>query len=178
MSDWNTSDDEALQALKNRLDDEARSAPGSQTYNPYAPPPENAGVPDTFWDDPDRVLASRVTRLGAHFLDATILFSPPILGFLLFDVLAYGLFLVIVINCYLITVSGQSIAKRIVGIQIVRSDGTPIGFVRGVLLRGVLPWLLSVCTYGLFGLIDALWIFGGQRRCFHDLFADSIVVVA
>ena len=38
-------------------------------------------------------------------------------------------------QCFLIARSGQSIGKRWLGLRIVRQNGEPAGFVRGVLLR-------------------------------------------
>jgi uncharacterized RDD family membrane protein YckC len=58
---------------------------------------------------------------------------------------------------------------------IVRDTGELPGFLRGVLLRVWLPAAVNqACS--LFSLVDALWIFGDERRCLHDLIAGTIVV--
>ena len=41
---------------------------------------------------------------------------------------------------YLISTTGQSLAKRWMGIKIVRIDGTPVNFVNGVILRS---WVMA-----------------------------------
>jgi uncharacterized RDD family membrane protein YckC len=82
-----------------------------------------------------------------------------------------------------ITNSGQSFGKRLVGIRIVRTDGSPVDFVRGVVLR---MWVISFvtgvanqcCLGWLVFLADILPIFGQERRCLHDQIADTKVVVA
>ena len=56
----------------------------------------------------------------------------------------------------LIARTGQSLAKRWLGIRIVKVDGSPVNFASGVALR---VWIPQVILYipivgGLFGLID------------------------
>ncbi len=71
--------------------------------------------------------------------------------------------------------SGQSIGKRILSLRVVRTDGSPASLARIVFLRnGVIVLLGSLC--GVVSLIDALMIFGEERRCLHDQLADTIVV--
>ena len=70
---------------------------------------------------------------------------------------------------------GQSIGKRWQRIRVVRSDGSKASVLRIVLLRNVVPQVIgSFC--GIFAFIDPLFIFGAQRRCLHDLIADTIVI--
>jgi len=75
---------------------------------------------------------------------------------------------------------GQTIGKRIVGIKVVRSDGSRAGLARIFWLRNVVGALISWIPRvgGLYALVDLLWIFGGARRCVHDYIADTIVVNA
>jgi len=72
--------------------------------------------------------------------------------------------------------NGQTIAKKIVGIKVVRSDGSPASLGRIFWLRNVVNGLLGIIP--LYGLIDILFIFGEQRQCLHDKIADTIVVKA
>jgi uncharacterized RDD family membrane protein YckC len=85
---------------------------------------------------------------------------------------------VLAFQAYLISTTGQSIAKRMVGLRIVRTDGSPVGFVRGVLLRS---WVFGAGSVipgvgRVLALVDALFIYRGDRRCLHDLLADTKVV--
>ena len=76
---------------------------------------------------------------------------------------------------YLVGTTGQTIGKRSRGIRVVRLDGSPASLGRILLLRNIVPGILgSLC--GLVNLIDALMIFGEERRCLHDLLADTKVV--
>ncbi|MBW3597481.1 MAG: RDD family protein, partial [Planctomycetes bacterium] len=93
------------------------------------------------------------------------------LGLMLLGMLAVG-----IINWVMITRSGQSIAKRMLGMRIIRYDtGELPGFVNGVLLRSWVPAAINQAC-NLFGLIDAVWIFNEERRCIHDLIAQTVVI--
>jgi uncharacterized RDD family membrane protein YckC len=87
-----------------------------------------------------------------------------------------GVLLIAIANWVLISNTGQSFAKRILGMKIVRVDSMqPVGFVNGVALRIWIPQVINqACS--LFSLIDALWIFGEEQRCIHDLIASTIVI--
>jgi uncharacterized RDD family membrane protein YckC len=76
--------------------------------------------------------------------------------------------------------NGQSIAKKWLSIKDVRTDGSRVSFARIFWLRNVLNSCLSFIPVvgGLYGLIDALFIFGSAKRCVHDYIADTIVVRA
>jgi uncharacterized RDD family membrane protein YckC len=84
----------------------------------------------------------------------------------------------VLFQAYLVTTTGQSIAKRWFKIKIVKLDGSPVSFVSGVLLRS---WLIMVLQqipgFNLFaGLLDPLFIFRQDRRCIHDLIAGTKVI--
>ena len=146
-------------------------------------------------------LADRGTRLVAAIVDNVLamlacvpgfilLFS---LGFSLLDLvepeaaidagLAFGLFAtflgyfaVCVYNWVLTAQRGETIAKRLFGIRIINvNTGDPPGFGQGVVMRS---WLTSLLTQfiPLYGIIDAVVIFGAERRCIHDYFASTVVV--
>ena len=158
-------------------------------------------------DDHGPELAGRAARLGATLVDMVAGFICILPGGLMlgsdlllrllkgewpddFDVgrvaggfamLAVGLLVVFVVQTWLLTTRGQTIGKRMLGIRIVRyRDGSPAGFVHAVLLRS---WLINliglVPTVGnYFPFLDLGFIFGPERRCLHDLIADTKVVVA
>lgn len=176
--------------------------PGSN-FNPYAPPTADVHQ-DLQLQQGGYELADRGTRLGAALIDGLLAFASAapagiILAFMVFngrnrfdimnaELMVYGLMGVMGLmvlafmgyQWYLIATTGQSLAKRWLGIQIVRVDGSPLGFVNGVILRS---WIISLLAQiprvgGLVGLIDVLMIFGKERRCLHDLIAGTRVVVA
>lgn len=70
---------------------------------------------------------------------------------------------------------GQSVAKRLFKIKVVRLDGSPVELWRIVLLRNVAIHVISQLC-GLVGIIDGAMIFGDEQRCLHDLIAETIVI--
>jgi len=92
----------------------------------------------------------------------------------------YGVIIALMIaNVVLLTLRGQSIGKLLTGIQIVRAqDQLRAGFVKAVMLRWFLFAVInSIQFIGLpLMLGDFLLIFRSDRRCLHDLVADTVVV--
>lgn len=166
--------------------------------NPYAPP--RASVRDIA--DPSALIApaDRGTRLGAAILDGIILMAMvymPLMFVALVGgaaaartgetgantILGVGGVVTLVgftLWCWLtikyMKSNGQSIAKKIVGIKVTRTDGSPASLGRVFWLRNVVNGLISIVP--LYGFIDPLFIFGESRRCLHDKIADTIVVKA
>jgi uncharacterized RDD family membrane protein YckC len=75
---------------------------------------------------------------------------------------------------------GQTVGKRVLGMRILRSDGTRCSPGRIIGLRYGVGFLLTVIPVvgSLYALLDALLIFRGSRKCLHDNIADTIVVNA
>jgi uncharacterized RDD family membrane protein YckC len=147
--------------------------------------------------------AGRLSRLLAWFLDGVIaglmIYVPGLIvaaatgalgqldrpeSELDFSVFAVPLFICFMgfvawawITTLLVARYGQTMAKRLLEIRVVRSDGSEASLGRIFWLRNVVGiFLLSVIP--LYSLIDPLFIFGERRRCIHDLVADTIVVKA
>jgi uncharacterized RDD family membrane protein YckC len=166
------------------------------TNNPYAPP--RAIVEDIADSGAPVIEAERGTRLGAAILDGIIMFGMVYVPFLIavfgqgFEentefqmtpVTMIGGVLTVIgfvawcwLNILYVSRNGQSIAKKILGIKVVRSDGSPASLGRIFWLRNIVNGLLGVIP--LYGLIDVLFIFSESRQCLHDKIADTIVVVA
>jgi len=62
------------------------------------------------------------------------------------------------------------------GIRVVRTDGSPASLGRVIWLRNILNSVLGIVP--LYGLIDSLFIFAESRQCLHDKIADTIVIKA
>jgi uncharacterized RDD family membrane protein YckC len=163
--------------------------------NLYAPP--QSDVSDTT-DDMELVRAGRGERLGAHLLDGiipTIVMVPMLIG-LGFDfsalstgnvgtftvvgivIAVIGLLAWVGITIYFVHRNGQTIAKRIIGIKVVRSDGSRASLGRIFWLRNVvngLPAAIPFLGY-VYQLVDYLLIYGEKQQCIHDMIADTIVV--
>jgi uncharacterized RDD family membrane protein YckC len=166
--------------------------------NPYAPP--LASVHDIPESHETNAPADRETRLGAALLDGIIFVAMVYVPF--FFTVMFGrvakagagsgaadpmVILGIVLNlvgfaawCWLtisrMRANGQSIAKKYLGIKVVRTDGSPVSLGRLIWLRNVVNLLLGILPF--YGIVDPIFIFGESRRCLHDKIADTIVVKA
>ncbi|MFM7607095.1 MAG: RDD family protein [Prosthecobacter sp.] len=96
-----------------------------------------------------------------------------------FQSAAWALIAVMLINGIMLSLLGQTIGKWITGIRIVMfQTGARAGFVRAVLLRSFVMSVFGNIAYVGAGiqLFDILCIFRADRRCLHDLIADTVVV--
>lgn len=172
--------------------------------NPFASPVFESFEAD---DEPDfrrprdADLPSRWLRLGAAIIDGMILLAVSIpltlavtVGLLQFDLdaptsviklafkvldVAVTLFLYTVIHGVPLRKNGQTWGKKICGIKIVSTNGAPVELSRLIGIRyfpllvlAEIPVLNWICV------IDILFIFTADKRCLHDLWADTIVVKA
>jgi len=170
--------------------------------NPYAPP--QSTVTDVVDPFAGFVLADRGTRLVAVILDTLIggamTWVPFLAGTLLAAVASgrqsnrmAGPFLVLgvipalvggIVWCWLtirfVRQNGQTIGKRLLGVKVVRSDGSRASLGRIFWLRNVVNVLISVIPIVgfIYGFADNLFIFSESRQCLHDKIADTIVVKA
>lgn len=86
----------------------------------------------------------------------------------------------LVINGYLLATRGQTVGKLMLGLRIVRTDGSRAGLVRLLLVRYFANSLLFMVPLlgAIYFLADSLCIFRESRQCLHDNIADTIVVRA
>jgi uncharacterized RDD family membrane protein YckC len=178
--------------------------------NRFAPP--RANVEDPIVPATEMVVATR----GARFLAVLVDVSPGLVlgimaallipGFLtgqldlpgpasatlgvlglVFGVLAIGWTVWTIVLLYRY---GQTIGKKVLGIRVVRMDGSRVSFARFFFLRWLGVAVIAAIVAGIGGamhirhvgnivsLVDCLLIFGAARRCLHDYIADTQVVTA
>lgn len=162
--------------------------------NRFAPPA--AHVEDVAVSVGGSVLAGRGTRLLAAIVDGLLagavlwciaLTTPfnafqPDLRFGLMTVMIQntlaGFVIFLILHGYLLHTRGQTIAKMLFKIRIVRSDGSKGSLARLAGLRYFVNSALALIPFvgWVYGLVDALLIFRDSRKCFHDTLADTIVV--
>jgi len=162
--------------------------------NPYAPP--QAQVRDIADPSQAAAPADRGTRLGATIIDTMIftamVYVPAIVAAIAMGaanrergnapVVAAGAVALVgfTIWCWFTIVymrrNGQSIAKKLLHIKVVRTDGSAVSLGRLIWLRNVLNGLISFIP--LYSIVDVLFIFGESRQCLHDRIAGTIVVRA
>lgn len=134
------------------------------------------------------ILAKKRSRLYAVIVDSVIgvmTFVPGLffykytdesfgIGFICLSYLA-----LLIAQTYYLVMFGQSLGKKVIGIKIVRIDDERVpGFAKVILLRSFIPNLIGAIPYvgWVFVLVDYLFIFRDDRRCLHDLFAQTKVV--
>jgi uncharacterized RDD family membrane protein YckC len=93
---------------------------------------------------------------------------------------AMDFLLFLVLHAFLLVRRGQTIGKAILGLRIVRSDGSKPAPFRLIGVRyGLFYALMIVPMAGVaVMLVDVLLIFRKSRQCLHDSAADTIVVKA
>jgi uncharacterized RDD family membrane protein YckC len=168
------------------------------TPNPYAAP--RAAVADVSTST-DTAPADRIVRLAAAILDGiivtAIVYVPLLIGggasiymailmgrepqigpgFAVWSLVAFvGAIAWIWITIVFVARNGQTIAKKMLSIKVVRSDGSKASLGRIFWLRNFVNGRLGISPF--YQLIDVLFIFGDQRQCLHDKIADTIVVKA
>jgi uncharacterized RDD family membrane protein YckC len=141
-------------------------------------------------------LAGRGTRLAAAIIDGLIILAlfwvVGVLtpwnvftgqyaqaGFLvILGMQALGFGLLAAINGWLLAKRGQTVGKMLLGLRITRKDGSHPSLLHSLLLRYGVGYLISaIPLIGMFfWLVDSLFIFRANRRCIHDLIADTVVV--
>ncbi len=160
-------------------------------------------VPFQAQDTHEVEAATRLSRLGATFVDGVVAVAPLVavavfvpsairsggLGsmpvfFILAGVITLG---VLIAQIVLLVQKGQTIGKRIFGICMITSGGDIPSIWRVFFLRwlpfavvgAVVQMVFQVRGSGsLIHLVDVLLIFQPTRRCLHDLFADTHVIKA
>ena len=161
--------------------------------NPYAPPTTDLDGGLGPQSDPSgQIPAERGTRLGAVLLDGLVTLGVALPGgaislllngdgkFLGYGIAGLAVLALGIYQIVLISTTGQSLAKKWLHIKIVKIDGSPVTFGSGVGMRSWLPGLIGAVPYvgSIFSLVDALYIFGDERRCLHDRIAGTKVIVA
>jgi uncharacterized RDD family membrane protein YckC len=98
----------------------------------------------------------------------------------MFGAIIPGWLIAAAIQMWCLHAYGGTAGKKLLGLRIVRTDGSRAGFVRLFFGRGgaaVLPLLIPVVNL-VWWLLDPLLIFRDSRQCLHDQIADTLVVTA
>lgn len=146
--------------------------------------------------------ASRWLRLGAVLLDSLIgglLLMPSLVimgaaGFFKegnqpntplliagFGLMGLTVLILLGIQIYLLTTRGQTMGKKLLAIKIVNfDDEANPGFVKAFLIRAFVNGLMGAVPFigSVYSLVDICFIFREDRRCLHDLLANTKVVKA
>jgi uncharacterized RDD family membrane protein YckC len=85
------------------------------------------------------------------------------------------------INAVLISMSGQTVGKKIMGVRIVsQGTGAPAGFLQGFLIRNIgFGFFTGLPIIGLFiAIADVVYLFLEDHETLHDKLASTMVVRA
>ncbi len=166
--------------------------------NPYAAPEADVQVDA----NPSGELASRGARFVGAVVDGIAMFAVMV-PFLLVTgiwataleggasvgtgitealaIFAFSVVVFLIINGYPLAKRGQTVGKMVAKTRIVSIKDDKILSLGSVVgLRYIPVWVLSQIPLigGLFGLVDALFVFRDDRRCIHDLIAGTRVIAA
>ncbi len=160
------------------------------TPNPFQAPAAELR-PEATWE-----LAGRGERLGAALIDAVAILvvtlpvawltgsfdgvmegKQPGIGLQVLN-FVIGVATFLAINGYLLKTYGQTIGKRLLKLAIVDLEGRQPDWIPMIAKRYGVLWVASAIPFvgGLASLIDSLFIFRADRRCIHDLIAETRVV--
>lgn len=111
--------------------------------------------------------ATRWRRLGGAILETLLFVATLVVGWLIW--------------LYFTSKKSQTPAKQLLGMYILRTDGTPATagrvWLREVVFELIVFGIASQFLLGLASLLDAAWIFWDKdRQTLHDKMADTIVV--
>ncbi len=139
-------------------------------------------------------LADRGSRLVAAIIDGLIMMvitvpvmflvggkdlmagKPPFMATLVATVV--GVIAFYFINAKSISTNGQTVGKKVARVKVVHIDDTPISL-NTYIAKRYLPLVavnLIPVIGGILGLINVLMIFKGDKRCGHDMIANTKVV--
>lgn len=162
--------------------------PYGQAPNPYAAPTSDASPHWGMGMGEEHILASRGNRFAGSVVDGLVYAVGIIPGMIMAstvnDEALVGLavlvpiFFIACFQWYLISTTGQSIAKRWLGMKIIKTSGEDVDFVSGVLLRSWVVGFINIIPVvgSIFPLLDALFIFGDEHRTLHDMIAGTKVI--
>ncbi len=91
---------------------------------------------------------------------------------------SWVMLLLMTVNFVMLGVRGQTVGKLLIGIHIVRAaDGSRAGFLKAVVLREVVFFVIGSIQYvgPVLSFGNVLMIFREDRRCLHDLVAETVV---
>lgn len=162
----------------------------------YAPPQARVDDVDASADGP--VLATRWQRFGAALVDGALAFAAiwvagkvtpwdpwavdpeATLWTPMFLDMVVGFTAFALVHGYLLARRGQTIGKIALGIRITRADGSLASLGRILGLRYGLGYASTIVPIvgQVYNVADCLMIFRSNRRCLHDVIADTIVVKA
>jgi len=112
-------------------------------------------------------LATPMSRLGASILDAILFLMTLGIGWIIWSAVVWAKG----------TTPAHSILKQFV---VDESTGKTFTwgrmFLREFVIKFLLTWVLGLVLFGIYGIVDSLFIIQKSRQTIHDRICSSIVV--
>jgi uncharacterized RDD family membrane protein YckC len=139
--------------------------PAAAAYQP--PAPQYAAPYAQAYAAPEPRLVSPGGRLGAQLLEFLLICVTAGIGWIVWALLILG--------------RGQTPARQLLGHVVAdETTGAPLTwgpmFVRELLVKGLLGYIASAVTVGVYSLVDSVMVFGRRNQTLHDRISGSIVV--
>ena len=112
-------------------------------------------------------LATYPQRVIAFLLDIVLIPLTLVIGYIIWWLIVLG--------------RAQTPGKQIVGIQVVKDTGEPVGwgymFLREFVIKGLLGGFLYTIAVGIYFVVDHIWpLFDDDRQTLHDKMVSTLVV--
>jgi uncharacterized RDD family membrane protein YckC len=112
------------------------------------------------------VTASPGRRLGAYLLDALLIILTLGIGWLIWFIFT--------------AMDGQTPAKKLLGLYIIKADATRAGggytWLREFLIKGLVTGLINLIACGVYSLVAGLWCtWDKDRQCLWDKMSGTFV---
>lgn len=112
-------------------------------------------------------LATYPQRVIAFLLDFVLIPLTLVIGYIIWWLIVLG--------------RAQTPGKQIVGIQVVKDTGEPVGwgymFLREFVIKGLLGGFLYTIAVGIYFVVDHIWpLFDDDRQTLHDKMVSTLVV--
>lgn len=112
-------------------------------------------------------LATYPQRVIAFLLDIVLIPLTLVIGYIIWWLIVLG--------------RAQTPGKQIVGIQVVKNTGEPVGwgymFLREFVIKGLLGGFLYTIAVGIYFVVDHIWpLFDDDKQTLHDKMVSTLVV--
>lgn len=126
------------------------------------------------------VLAGPGRRLSGYLIEQAIIFVGVFVGFLTLGILLIPFVIGYLIWFIFTAINGQTPGKQLLGMYIMRADGTRAGggyvWLRELVVKILLFWLLTLVTFGIIWIVGALWcLWDRDNQCLWDKVTSTYV---
>jgi uncharacterized RDD family membrane protein YckC len=119
-----------------------------------------------FYPDGELQTATPLRRLSGAILDVVLVFATLFIGYLIWFLIVVG--------------RGQTPGKQLLGMYIMREDGSRAGgwytLLREIVVEGLLFGIVNSFTFAIAGIVGALWCtWDRDRQCLWDKITSTYV---